>query len=1543
MQKESKVQKALVLILLLVFISSFFVSITVSRYVAEQNAPFGDDTHLDYTVNSVFVVKNQEELFAAINQGYTYVQLDQEIENPLIVTQKAETLNSDLILDLNGIEIQRNGYEPILHIKPGVRLTIVDTSAEQTGGLYNPVGSVFNIAGGTLTVVTGTFESGPRYSEYNSYNSEILDDTVGSATLRTLVENDPQQVNLSIKEDGVFKTEVVTTAPIIKSYPEKTGNVEYNHGNLYFDTQVTRGDFTINPDTYCYYRTSEDAGVDTSADSMADWFYTYYVTQDGFNYVGTTPQSTNDVKITIFGYENTIKQASTKVNPIDYYAAIQMSSGTLDVQNGAFFSYFGVDRTACVNAQGGQITVKKGKFSSRVPNATEYVPDGVTVKEVDGLAFDESYFDNYNWSDQLPTDPYQGNLARLGESVCILNGGSATVSIGTGELYSSNNSIISMNGGNLSISGGNFVKRITGGIQTTDAQEMSAIYMKEGSLDISSANCTVLGGSPSLTTNTYAIHSLVAGTDKFNVKNTSFVLTGGDRQYGIYAKNGRVNVTTDNASSITIEGDSSCGIYVEAGGSVHSESYSYYLTGEKAIGIYSAADGATIDVSDSEMNIKGSQTFGIKSLIGGEDTFKVKNLLIEMTGGDGQTGIYSENGRVNISSDDGVNNTITIVGNGAHGIDVRSGGSVASIDYSYYLTGDDSIGILADSGATGINVTNGEMSIGGTNTYGIKSSITGTDKFIVTDLPITMTGGTAQTGIYSANGKVTVSTSSSRTISTSGTNGKGIYVTAGGSVDSTNYSYTLSGDGSIGILADSDATGINVVNGAMSVGGSLTYGIKSSITGTTNFTVTDLPISMHGGTNQTGIYSANGKVTVSAGTPASISTSGANGKGIYVLDGGSVASTNYSYFLTGNNSIGIDAEVDAVSIDARDGIMEITGDNSFGIRSYIDDGGTNNKFMVTNIAITMTDGDEQTGIFSENGRVNVSADSQTLISIDGISGKGIHVSSGGSVVSKNYSYRLKGATSYGIYSTAGLVDVSGGNITLDSNVSCYGVYAFSTDIISINVTDATIDVGHANHQNNKNAGTYRASVGVFLASNSKDNKIVLTNTDIKCYEVGVLIDGGSLDIKGDGGSNEISTRKASSIIVKGGNVVFDESCNYTITSYTTRNDSATNVFNITLPTINPNTNAAYNNYDGIYVDGGDFTSNGTVNITHTGLRNDISSWQSFTDIVIKSFAVRVLGGKVTLNKAEIRTSVGGGVMCDGGDVQLGKEGSLRTDIIIETTGDMVDTSNWTGVNASADNSWRRRKTYTGGHAVEIIGGNLVIYEGTYHAAHGDGIKLNAPQYVSGDRTTVTIKNGEFDGQMKNDITGDRSGPAGCYGVKVFGPAIINIENGTFNGRAGGAVVGGVYGYTYNSNTSRFDTNYPAEVYIERAQFGTTSTPNDGFMVYDNSKIIFGTLGADDNPTVNDIRVPSNLAAISVNWINFDGPANANQRKSCDIRVYYGTYTGQFQGWNKDDRASKVVYYNTRTSIGLTSRQKTGSYDSAADDRNNATVVYYPND
>ena len=76
--------------------ASFFVFMicaivsTFSKYVTTTNAPFEGEEYLDYTVNSVFVVRNQEELFAAINQGYGYLQMDKNIENPLIITEKAE-------------------------------------------------------------------------------------------------------------------------------------------------------------------------------------------------------------------------------------------------------------------------------------------------------------------------------------------------------------------------------------------------------------------------------------------------------------------------------------------------------------------------------------------------------------------------------------------------------------------------------------------------------------------------------------------------------------------------------------------------------------------------------------------------------------------------------------------------------------------------------------------------------------------------------------------------------------------------------------------------------------------------------------------------------------------------------------------------------------------------------------------------------------------------------------------------------------------------------------------------------------------------------------------------------------------------------------------------------------------------------------------------------------------------------------------------------------------------------------------------------------
>lgn len=693
----------------LVLIASVAFGGSAAKYVSERNAPFGDEQAVDFTVNSVFVVDTADELFAAINQGYTYVQLDKSIENPLIITQKAENLNSDLILDLNGIEIQRNGYEPILNINEGVRLTVVDSSDEQTGGLYNPIGSVFNINGGTLTVVTGAFESGPRYSEYYSYNESVLDNSDGSMTKRTLVESDAQEV-VYVK-NGVKET---VKAPIIRSYPTKTGDVTYNHGNLYFDETVKKGAVTLNADTYCYYRTSENAALGASDTTMADWYYTYYVSADTYEYTGPEAHNDDDIEVTIYGYERVIEQASEMTDEKDYYAAIQMSKGDLEVQYGSFYQYFGVDKTACVNAQGGTITVNQGFFSSRVPNATAYDTENrVSVKESDKKAFGSGYFNNFA----------TGGLAYGGKSYCILNGGSATVKIGSGTLYSSNNSIISMQGGELSVGGGSFTKTLTKGLSAdADKKQLSAINMQSGILYIEGSEFNVVGD------NTYAIYSEVEGSDRFNIKSTDFTVTG-DGCTGIYSGNGTVHITASSEATVKINGKEGTGIRVENGGSVESKNYSYSLTGEGSYGIYSSSGSVTIQ--NGKISLSSVEScYGIYAASDSKVTVTVDNSVIAVgctVGNDGtpsfkgsdKTGPVKASVGVFLSSSNSESELkLTNAGVYCNELGIVSNGGAISLYGKGSITTDK---------ASAIAIKNGSVSLDGGSDYTVRSSNTTAD------------------------------------------------------------------------------------------------------------------------------------------------------------------------------------------------------------------------------------------------------------------------------------------------------------------------------------------------------------------------------------------------------------------------------------------------------------------------------------------------------------------------------------------------------------------------------------------------------------------------------------------------------------------------------------------------------------------------------------------------------------------------------------------------------------------------------------------------
>ena len=186
----------------------------------------------------------QKYVLAAIENGYPNIKIADGVDNPLIITTGVANVGSDLILDLNGHEIQRNNREPMLNIENGVRLTIIDTSVNQEGSFYNPVGSVLQIDGGTLTVSQGAFISGPKPSEYaegsgGSWSAVPADDdkddyggTIGAdAAALTLYEK---------VGDSYTQREGVTlpiVAPYVKSmtYTEGGGTYWFVNGNMYFD------------------------------------------------------------------------------------------------------------------------------------------------------------------------------------------------------------------------------------------------------------------------------------------------------------------------------------------------------------------------------------------------------------------------------------------------------------------------------------------------------------------------------------------------------------------------------------------------------------------------------------------------------------------------------------------------------------------------------------------------------------------------------------------------------------------------------------------------------------------------------------------------------------------------------------------------------------------------------------------------------------------------------------------------------------------------------------------------------------------------------------------------------------------------------------------------------------------------------------------------------------------------------------------------------------------------------------------------------------
>ena len=125
----------------------------------------------------------------------------------------------------------------------------------------------------------------------------------------------------------------------------------------------------------------------------------------------------------------------------------------------------------------------------------------------------------------------------------------------------------------------------------------------------------------------------------------------------------------------------------------------------------------------------------------------------------------------------------------------------------------------------------------------------------------------------------------------------------------------------------------------------------------------------------------------------------------------------------------------------------------------------------------------------------------------------------------------------------------------------------------------------------------------------------------------------------------------------------------------------------------------------------------------------------------------------------------------GGTVTLGSQTS-NVGPTVTTTGQSVFSAQYV-----VGNSWRYSQSKTGGHAVEVSGGNLTVNGGSYTAAHGNGILV---RNTGDSQNEVTINGGTFIGNTVTTGGSGTVGPGVSYGLNVMGKNLtVTINGGNF--------------------------------------------------------------------------------------------------------------------------------------------------------------------
>lgn len=670
MRDKSKTKTILAsALIILAIVTLLTISLTYARYSEEITS--SDDRHTgdtEYIVAHQLEVRSVEEFIAAVKNGYSNIKISDEVEDPLVITSGVTDVGADLILDLNGHEIQRNNREPMLNVTEGVRMTIIDSSSSQSGSFYNPVGSVLEISGGTLTVTAGMFESGPRKSEYNSASS---DDKIGGSVSASLVTG-----TYYAKSDTGYTLDETRSMPVITPTVTAMGVDEENktvwrtNGNIYFDSSVN-GYFAA--DSYIYYTLSDGSttGLTLGAtNNSADFYYTYNVTRNEttgeLNYTTASAENENVLTVTIYGYNAVKGRAEPDTGETPNYSAIGMHDGNMYVRGGSYHSWFGSSSAYGLFAEGGYMAVEQGTF--------EAIENGVCIKCAYAADVDTSAeylrIARGNFSSEV------GDTISVEGGHMIVTGGTFNKDASASSMVNgvaasalTNNAAINMGGGDLTLS--NAVFNIEGsgvcGIMSTGSATLS---VTAASFDFKSSSGTDTGLEYANARGIYATGGAMTVVDTtFDIASaSSYGISAGEETSTVGRTNANVSIS---GGKFIMSGEASRGVSVSSGevtlsggGADQSTPTRFYIDHIKdCYGIYAAGDQLTIvDVGSAEFFLGQTETeyttntnqfngAGVYMNNSASGSTVILGNVKMIAAGYGVSGVYVEHGSVSASDD----------------------------------------------------------------------------------------------------------------------------------------------------------------------------------------------------------------------------------------------------------------------------------------------------------------------------------------------------------------------------------------------------------------------------------------------------------------------------------------------------------------------------------------------------------------------------------------------------------------------------------------------------------------------------------------------------------------------------------------------------------------------------------------------------------------------------------------------------------------------------------------------------------------------------